>query len=195
MCGAASRSRPRRTAMRRRRGMGSQSQELERNVGTLLNGAFTLAVIKDVAEAKKMADAARGRPEASIEEVEIGLRLCDAMIAMRRGDRGAIDAMPVPKEDYTDGQMGLIFTIGVANLEQGSADIAARRFKQILDWRSPAISALAALAPLYYGRALMKLGKADEGRKAYDQFFELMKNADANLPVLLTARQEYARQF
>ena len=142
-----------------------------------------------------MADAARGRPEASVEEVEIGLRLCDAMIAMRRGDRGAIDAMPVPKEDNTDGQMGLIFTIGVANLEQGSADIAARRFKQILDWRSPAISALAALAPLYDGRALMKLGKADEGRKAYDQFFELMKNADANLPVLLTARQEYARQF
>jgi eukaryotic-like serine/threonine-protein kinase len=172
-----------------------KSQDLERNVGTLLNGAFTLAVIKDVAQARKMADAARERPEASIEEVEIGLRLCDALIALRQGHRGAIDAMPVPKKDDTDGEMGLIFTIGVANLEQGNAEIAAQRFKQIIDWRTPAISALATLAPLYYGRALTKLGKTDESRKAYEQFFELMKNADANLPVLVTARMEYARQF
>jgi hypothetical protein len=142
-----------------------------------------------------MADAARQRPEASIEEVEIGLRLCDAMIAMRQGNRGAIDMMPVPKEDDSYGQMGLIFTIGVANLEQGNAEIAAQRFKQIIDRRTPAISALATLAPLYYGRALTKLGKTDESRKAYDQFFELMKNADANVPVLVTARMEYARQF
>jgi hypothetical protein len=49
---------------------------------------------------------------------------------MRQGNRGAIDAMPVPKKDDSDGEMGLIFTIGVANLEQGSAEIAARRFKR-----------------------------------------------------------------
>jgi hypothetical protein len=46
---------------------------------------------------------------------------------------------------------------------------------------------------LYYGRALAKLAKIDESRKAYDRFFELWTQADANLPVLLAARQEYAR--
>ena len=39
---------------------------------------------------------------------------------------------------------------------------------------------------------LAKLGKVAESRKAYDEFFESMKDADANLPILMTARKEYA---
>jgi eukaryotic-like serine/threonine-protein kinase len=166
--------------------------ELERNVGTLLNGAFALAIIGDVAEAHKMADAARQRADASIDDIQIGLRLVDAIIAWRRGDRGAIEAMPTPKDDN---DQGLIFSIGVANLEQGNAEAAARRFKQVVDRKAPSISTLTALAPLYYGRALTKLGKTEESRKAYDQFLDLWKNADTTLPILVAAKQEYARQF
>ena len=96
-----------RTAMRRRRGTGFARRRRSNGMSARSSTArLRFAVIKDVAEAKKMADAARQRPEASIEEIEIGLRLCDAMIAMRRGERGAIDAMPVPKEDNTDGRWG-----------------------------------------------------------------------------------------
>jgi len=47
-------------------------------------------------------------------------------------------------------------------------------------------------APLYYGRALAKLGKIDESRKAYERFLESWKNADAGLPLLVAARKEYA---
>ena len=52
---------------------------------------------------------------------------------------------------------------------------------------------LYALSPLYYGRALAKLGKTDESRAAYDRFFETFKNADASLPVLVAAKREYSR--
>jgi eukaryotic-like serine/threonine-protein kinase len=166
--------------------------DLERNSGTLLNSALALAVIGDVASARKMADAARQRPEASIVEIQNGLQLVDAIVALRRGDPGAIEALPTAKDDR---DQGLIFSIGVANLEQGDAETAARRFRQVIDRKAPSISTLTALAPLYYGRALMKLGKTDESRKAYDQFLELWKNADTNLPILAAARQEYARQF
>jgi hypothetical protein len=54
-------------------------------------------------------------------------------------------------------------------------------------------SPLKPIAALHYGRALVKMGKIDEGRKAYDQFFEGWKKADANLPLLVAARTEYAR--
>ena len=49
------------------------------------------------------------------------------------------------------------------------------------------------LGSLYYGRALAKLGKTNESRNAYDECFKVWKNADANLPVLIDAKQEYAR--
>ena len=62
-----------------------------------------------------------------------------------------------------------------------------------MDRRAPTTNSLNPLASLYYGRALAKLGKIDESRKAYEQFFEMWKNADANLPVLVDAKQEYAR--
>jgi tetratricopeptide (TPR) repeat protein len=169
-----------------------KSLELERSVGTLLGGAFALVIVGDVAEGRRMADAVRQMPEASHDRVQQDLRLIDGVIAVRRGDRGAVGAMPNPKDDN---DQGLIFSVGVANLEQGSAETAAQRFKQIIDRKVPSMSPLTAIAPLYYGRALAKLGKADESRNAYDQFFELWKNADAKLPILAAAKQEYARQF
>jgi len=48
------------------------------------------------------------------------------------------------------------------------------------------------LARVYYARALAALGKTDESRTAYEQFFDNWKKADPDLPLLVTARQEYA---
>jgi len=45
---------------------------------------------------------------------------------------------------------------------------------------------------LYYGRALARMGRNDEGRKAYGQFFDGWKKADADLPILVAAKKEYA---
>ena len=36
------------------------------------------------------------------------------------------------------------------------------------------------------------MGKTAESRKAYEEFFEIFKDADAGLPILATARKEYA---
>jgi hypothetical protein len=52
---------------------------------------------------------------------------------------------------------------------------------------------LKAVAPLYYGRALARVGKIDDSRKAYDQFFAGVAHADASLPILAAAKAEYAR--
>jgi hypothetical protein len=62
-----------------------------------------------------------------------------------------------------------------------------------MDWKRSTTSPLYAVAPLYYGRALAKLGKIDDSRKAYGRFFEHFKNADGTLPVLAAAKKEFVR--
>jgi hypothetical protein len=49
------------------------------------------------------------------------------------------------------------------------------------------------VSSLYYGRALAKLGKTDESRKAYDDFFTTWKDADRNIPILLQAKAEFKK--
>jgi hypothetical protein len=56
----------------------------------------------------------------------------------------------------------------------------------------PSLSPLSAEADLYLGRALAKMGKTDESRKAYERFLDRWKNADAGLPILGAAKREYA---
>jgi tetratricopeptide (TPR) repeat protein len=89
--------------------------------------------------------------------------------------------------------MGGIFLAGVCQLETGSVDAAAARFKQIVDWKRPSTSAIYAVSPLYYGRALAKLGRIDESRAAYQKFLAAFRNADSALPIVVAAKKELAR--
>jgi len=161
---------------------------IERSVNTLLGGAFTLATIGDRAEARVLLDEIARSPSSSIEDVRRNRELVEGILKWRSG--GGIDAIPAPRDDN---DMSAIFINGMCNLDAGSAEVAARRFKQVVDWKAPTVTSLHALAPLYYGRALAKLGRIDESRQAYDAFFANFKTADNTLPVLVAAKKEYAR--
>ena len=50
-----------------------------------------------------------------------------------------------------------------------------------------------ALAMVEIARAHAALGNRDEARKAYQAFFEFWKNADADVPLLVQAREEFAK--
>src|SRR5262249_28270951 len=164
--------------------------ELERNLDTVLGAAFAMVVARDVPEAQRfMAEAAR-LPGADAPDGQFGLKLVNVLIRLRQGDRTAVDAVPPPK---SDSDMTTLFIAGMANLDGGSAEIAAARFKQIIDHGALAITWLRPVAPLFYGRALAKLGKIEDSRHAYDQFFIEFKNADSGLPILAAAKAEYAR--
>jgi len=155
------------------------------------NAAVTAAVLGDVAEARRMFDEARrDLPETTSAEVERAFATLDTLIKVRGGDRAAIDAMPPPRDERDIGQRA---TLGRLNLEYGSPETAARYFKEIIDAKRPSLSTDVVLAPLYYGRALVKLGRIDEARAAYDRFFTSWKNADADIPLLVSAKQEYSK--
>jgi tetratricopeptide (TPR) repeat protein len=130
-----------------------------------------------------------GLPLAATDDARAGFRLIDAIVKRGRQDRTALDALPPPKDEN---DTGLQFAVGVVNLAFGSNEVAARQFKRIIDRTRPSVSVLTAEAPLYYGRALQKMGKTEDSRKAYEQFLGSWKDSDAGLPLLVAAKREYA---
>jgi tetratricopeptide (TPR) repeat protein len=168
-----------------------KSLALDRSINTLLTGAETLAIEGDAAGARKMLDdARRSFPSGVGPEFERIFQTIAAMIRIHGGDKRAIDVIPTLQDDADiDGR----FFIGWANLVAGNADVAATRFKEIIDFPRPTTSTRSALAPLFYGRALAKFGRQEEARKAYEQFFDKWKTADARLPIVVAAREEYGK--
>ena len=93
---------------------------------------------------------------------------------------------------------GLIFrpeyTRGQAYLLLQSGNEAAAEFKKILD--HPGVSVndpLGALAHLGMARALVLQHETDKARAEYEQFLNLWKDADPDIPVLQQARAEYGK--
>jgi tetratricopeptide (TPR) repeat protein/predicted Ser/Thr protein kinase len=164
------------------------SLDLDRNAVTLLNSAFASAAIGDTAAARADIAEASKLPGASSEGAQEGIQLIDAVIRMRAGDRAAADAVPPVKAETETGKM---FARGMGELLRDRPDAAASYFKRVAD-QKVSFSSLTPVAWLYYGRALAKMGNKDESRKAYDRFFEAWKKADADLPILVAAKKEYA---
>ena len=168
-----------------------KSLALERSINTLLRSASALVIADDAGAARALLDDARRLgPVRASPEAERIFQTIDATVRVRSGDKSAIDAVPPPKDDD---DISARFTIGLVNLSAGSAEIAATRFKEVMENRTPVISMNAALAPLFFGRALVKLGRTDEARNAYEQFFDSWMSADPMLPILLSARLEYKK--
>jgi DNA-binding winged helix-turn-helix (wHTH) protein/tetratricopeptide (TPR) repeat protein len=80
-----------------------------------------------------------------------------------------------------------------AETEAGLVDAAAGDYRLILDNQGvDPISPLYSLAHLRLARVLARQKKADPARAEYNAFFAAWKNADADLPLLVQARREYA---
>ncbi len=84
---------------------------------------------------------------------------------------------------------------------RGQAFLAARRgpeaaaeFEKILEWEGVVINEpIVALAHLGRARAFALASETEKARSSYNAFFSLWKDADSNIPVLITARAEYAK--
>jgi tetratricopeptide (TPR) repeat protein len=166
------------------------SLAIDRNFGTLQNNAYALVISGDAHGARRLFDEAQTMPGATAEDAQRANNLLDTMIRRRLGEKRSVEAAPPLK---SDADVGLSFAYGVLQLADGDAEGAAARFKEIVDRKQILTNPAKAMAPLYYGRALAKLGKTEESRKAYDEFFAGWKKADANLPILVQAKKEYER--
>jgi len=171
-----------RTAVRR-------TLELDRGAASLLSSAFALVIVSDISEGERLLTQAKRLPGSDAADIGDGITMVTTVMRLRKGDQTVLANLPAPKNDR---DFGTMFVVGVANLQAGSAEIAAERFRQIIDRSTLSISTLRTVAPLFYGRALAKSGKDHESREAYDLFFSGLKKADPGLPILAAAKAEYS---
>jgi cytochrome c-type biogenesis protein CcmH/NrfG len=83
---------------------------------------------------------------------------------------------------------------GLAYLLDKQGTQAAAEFRRFLDHRSAFDpSPWTALCTLGLARAYAMAGDAAKARTTFQDFLTLWKDADADLPVLKAARQEYAK--
>ncbi|HJQ67841.1 MAG TPA: protein kinase [Blastocatellia bacterium] len=81
-----------------------------------------------------------------------------------------------------------------AYLQAGNGPRAAEEFQRIIRHRGwDVLSPLWPLAHLGLARAAALQGDVATSRKAYEDFFQLWKDADADLPVLIEAKREYEK--
>ena len=87
-----------------------------------------------------------------------------------------------------------VYVRGQAYLALHQGAQAAAEFEKIVDHRGIVISdPIGALARLQLGRAYAMTGDEAKAKAAYNDFLDLWKDADANIPVLKQARMEYAQ--
>jgi hypothetical protein len=71
---------------------------------------------------------------------------------------------------------------------------AAAEFQKFIDHRGVALnSPLRALALLQLGRAYALQADTDRSRAKYQEFFELWRDADVDIPILTIAKSEYSK--
>ncbi len=136
---------------------------------------------------------AKSRPDDSfIQRVTVpGVQ---AILQLRHGDaEKALQSLEHARY-YLYAQIPLRYLRGSAYLRAGKGREAEQEFQKVLNLRYLApTNPVLSLARLGLARAYALEGDAAESRKAYQDFFALLKDADPDVPLLKEARAEYAK--
>jgi tetratricopeptide (TPR) repeat protein len=179
--------------------------ELGKGRDVIYATAFTLALSGDISESRRLAeDLARRFPEDTPVQFEY-LPTLRALFALHnKAPSDAIErlqtalpydlAMPGTAFFAKFGGLYPAYVRGRAYLEAGRGREAAAEFQKVLDHRGIVLAdPIGALAHLQLGRALVLSGEKDRARSAYQDFFTLWKDADADIPILNEASTESAK--
>ncbi len=100
---------------------------------------------------------------------------------------------PLPQFEV-GGSLYPVYIRGQAYLLLHQGKEAAAEFQKFLDHRGVAVNCpLSALARLQLARAYEMQGDPVQSRAAYQDFFQVWKDADSNIAVLIAAKSEYAK--
>ena len=132
-------------------------------------------------------------PEAT-QTLHRWLPITAAATAMRRGDPvRTVELLTEVRELEAGAQFWPAYLRGLAFQQQKDVSNARAQLQFIIDHRGYYMySPLYPLAHLELARVATKDGAVAQAREAYDAFLALWKDADANLPQMIAARQERA---
>jgi len=159
------------------------------------NAAIALATCGELGRAQALLDEDAKRFPKNTLGNAIWLPTIRATIELRRNNPAqAIDLFEGTKQYEAAAKFWPLYTRGQAYLKFGKGAEAATEFQKILDHRGwDPTSYLYPLAHLGLARAAALTGDTAKARKAYQDFFALWKDADPDLPILITAKKEYEK--
>ncbi len=168
---------------------------IARAYDSLRQAALALALCGEPRQAQALADELARKSSSDTLANVIWLPVIRAAIALRRSDYAqAIELLqPTRRYDLAD-QFYAHYLRGLAYLGNRSGAEAAAEFQFIVNHKGiDPFSLPRSLAQLGLARAYALQGDKAKARKAYDDFFALWKDADADLPLLKEAKAEYAK--
>jgi predicted Zn-dependent protease len=158
--------------------------------------ALAFARAGDSARAESLAaEITKERPSDTIADVYV-LPTIRAAVELNRNNPGKALEMLQPVQAYDLANVGMLspYERGQAYLQLRQGNEAAAEFQKLLDHPGVVLNlVLGALAHLQLGRAYALAGDAGKARAAYQDFFALWKDADADIPILKQAKVEYAK--
>ena len=164
--------------------------------------ALALTICGEVAKAEKVAAAtSKQLPNGTIRNA-VQLPEIQAMIALHRSQPEVSVELLASASPYERSYIEAVYLRGLAYLRMHKGLEAATEFQRIVDhkgaswgatWVHPNWGQYYSLSYLGMARSLAFAGDTAKARKSYQDFFELWKDADLDVPVLKQANAEYAR--
>ena len=176
-----------------------QVDRVVKDVTATPGAADELVVVAALMNDRALLDANMDRALAHIrdvfpeDQVVKGERALRALHALARGDHDEAYKLGISNGFEADQRTALL-AAGTAALESRRWDDAAQVFETLVGFGTRlSLSPTLAYANIMLGRAYAGGGQLAEARKAYERAFEIWKDADPDLPLLVAARQEYQR--
>jgi tetratricopeptide (TPR) repeat protein len=166
---------------------------LARDRDTVIGATAVLARLGDPAEVEPLiAELQKRWPQDTLVQ-ERDIPLTRATLALRAGDAAeALHILETPRP-FERSALRVLQRRGEAYLAANRSAEAVTEFQKLvsLDHVRPFLP-IHSLAHLWLARAHLASGESTAARASYEQFLEIMANADEGIPAIEKARQEYA---
>ena len=174
----------------------AEAFSISRGEQTLNLGGIALAVCGDIGQAQSIADEIAARKSRDVTSISVLPEMRATIEMSRNHPANAIELLEATR--ILERGFGIpgraTYLRGIAYLRQNAGTEAMNEFQKILDRRGQFdTSPLFPLAHLGLARAAAIAGDTTKSRQAYQDFFALWKDADADIPILIQAKQEYEK--
>jgi tetratricopeptide (TPR) repeat protein/predicted Ser/Thr protein kinase len=170
------------------------AKEALRNSRENRDTAVTAALAGEAEAIRVLEEMAMESPEDTMLNF-VDLPTARAALAMHSGNgAAAIQALrPMARFEPAARTALGIYLRGMAYLQTKSGPEAVAEFQKIVNQRTVFVrSSLYPLSHLGLARSYALVGDPAKARKSYEDFFAVWKDADADIPILMAAKAEYA---
>jgi len=159
----------------------------------LARAALAFALCGETKQARTLEDELTKRFMEDTASQSIWLPAIRAALELQRGNAGqVIEQLQAIARYESAAEFWPQYLRGLAYLKLGRGAEASAEFQKVLDHRGYApLSPLYPLAHLGLARAATVAGDTTKSRKAWENFFAVWKDAEANLPILRDVKREY----